>query len=625
MAKKSSNNNGNRQNQDPESQKLLSRLESDLQKIETEEIMKGLTKEELEDRGILGDKEIGIERKVFTETTEKEKLSIKPGIEYRRLGDSMTFEEIDADSLMLIKDTLPGKVIATRELDETILFHGGNNVKKEVTESGERYIAKIKGKVVIIRDALHLFPSDIDCELEIRIAEDQMTVNMDCTAEHGDGKALTEELVYEALTQKGVVEGVKIDVIKGAIEDARKLSVPQKDIVIAEGTPPIAGKNSDIDYNFDIEGEKHTFRILPGGKVDYKGSANIVTAKTDELLATIGDPDPGTNGVTVFGELIEAEEGKTTSLVAGNGVRASEDEKSFYAEINGCIVLNYPIIQVLELYEVKGDVDYSTGNIDFSGNVIINGTVREGFEVKADGDIIIQNHVESAKVIAGRDVRISGGVFGQGKGLISAGRDVYVEYTQNGRIEAQGTVYINDFAVNSYIFCNFLNNLKKHGSVVGGEIYAQRGIDVLTLGSPSGTKTYVAAGIDYLVKRKIKEVEESMQFYTNTLEKIDRTLKPILAKIKNESKEANINSGILKKTVAKRKEIVTSLDVMKGKRSQLLAQLEVEGICFVKVKQTCFGDVFLTIKGLKHTTTAKRENVRFYEDQKDGDIKTGAY
>jgi len=157
-------------------------------------------------------------------------------------------------------------------------------------------------------------------------------------------------------------------------------------------------------------------------------------------------------------------------LTAGNGVRKTENGKEFFAEVNGSIMLNRTIIEVVNTYVVNGDVDYSTGNIQFNGNVVINGTVPDGFEVKADGDIVVMKIVESARLEAGRDIIIKGGVQGKGKGLVSAGRDVRVGYAQNARMEAEGNIYIDNFAINSYLFtskCLIMKN--KKGAVIGGK------------------------------------------------------------------------------------------------------------------------------------------------------------
>ncbi len=608
-----------------DSEKLLNRLEENLNQIELDEIRKGLSREELEERGFIGEKDIDIHRKVFSETTEREKLSFKEGIEYKRLQDSENFESLTINSLLLIRDVEQGALIATREVDETIPFHAGENVKKVVDNEGEKYIAEVRGKAIIIKDTMYVFPSDIDCEISIRVSKSKMQAYMDCTAGYNDGKQLSVERVIDEMSKMGIHHGILKDAISNAITVANELMTPQRDVLVAEGTPPIQGADGTITYGFEIDSDTKTFKIMDDGRIDYKGACNIAIAKKDQFLATINDPGYGVDGLTVLGEVIPAEKGREAHLTDGQGVRVSDDGKSFYADSKGCIMLNPPLIEILDLYHVKGDVDYSTGSINFNGNVIINGTVREGFEVKADGDIIIENCVESARIIAGRDVRISGGILGQTKGLVSAGRDVYVEYVQNGRIEAQGTVYINDFSVNSYIFCNHLNMQKKHGSIVGGEVYAQRGIDVLNLGSPSGTKTYVTAGTDFLVRRKIKELDEALEFCEGNIAKIDATLKPLLKLLHADPKRIKHKTPIIKKTIQKRRELEIQQRKMAAKRTHLREKLEIEGICFIKVKQTCYSDVYIIIKKLKTTTNRKRENIVFYEDPKEAVIKTGAY
>jgi len=213
---------------------------------------------------------------------------------------------------------------------------------------------------------------------------------------------------------------------------------------VAIGTSAKEGEPGRVDFTFSTIPQEYDFHILPDGRIDYKSSTNILMAEKDKLLARIFDPKEGVPGVNVSGEKIVANAGKPALLTAGNGVRKTENGKEFYANINGSIVLNGTIIEVVNTYVVNGDVDYATGNIQFNGNVVINGTVPDGFEVKADGDIVVMKIVESARLEAGRDIIIKGGVQGKGKGLVSAGRDVRVGYAQNARMEAEGNIYIDN-------------------------------------------------------------------------------------------------------------------------------------------------------------------------------------
>ena len=47
--------------------------------------------------------------------------------------------------------------------------------------------------------------------------------------------------------------------------------------------------------------------------------------------------------------------------------------------------------------EISGDVDYSTGHIEFSGSVVIEGSVKPLFRVKATGSVTIGGNIEKYK------------------------------------------------------------------------------------------------------------------------------------------------------------------------------------------------------------------------------------
>jgi uncharacterized protein (DUF342 family) len=160
---------------------------------------------------------------------------------------------------------------------------------------------------------------------------------------------------------------------------------------------------------------------------------------------------------------------------------------------------------------------------------------------------------------------------------------------------------------------------------VGGEVSAQRGLDVAALGSPSGAKTYVTAGSDFLVNRKIDELEKVLGFCEENIRKIDLALKPVLARAKQSPDEMRGKKAVIEKTIAKRTELCGEQRIMKAKRAHLQQQLHDEGVCFVRVSRICYSDVFITIKGIKMHVARQRENVRFYEDAREGVIKTGSY
>lgn len=59
------------------------------------------------------------------------------------------------------------------------------------------------------------------------------------------------------------------------------------------------------------------------------------------------------------------------------------------ATMDGHLEYSNGAFYVRPVLEIRGDVDYSTGNIDFIGDVQIAGDVRENFSVRATGSITV--------------------------------------------------------------------------------------------------------------------------------------------------------------------------------------------------------------------------------------------
>jgi uncharacterized protein (DUF342 family) len=615
-----------KENGNENSDAILRRLEKQLDDIETGEILHEMTRENLEEKGFIGSKPIEISHGAQKTGTEEEHLVLENGVEFIRLLDSDDIDALEIESLAHYKNLKTGQLIATRNSDEQSAFGPGRNVVKKVKGPIECYYAGKNGFVVIFRKALHVVPSDVDCSIRIRTSNDKMHVFMDCAPGYGNGKTLSSAVAKEELRKSGIIFGIDEKILAAVIDKANATMTRQKDVCVAFGTSAKEGEPGRVEFSFSTVPQEYDFHILPDGRIDYKSSTNILMAEKDKLLARIFDPKEGVAGVNVLGEKVPANAGKTALLTAGNGVRKTENGKEFYADINGSIVLNGTIIEVVNTYVVNGDVDYSTGNIQFNGNVVINGTVPDGFEVKADGDIVVMKIVESARLEAGRDIIIKGGVQGKGKGLVSAGRDVRVGYAQNARMEAEGNIYIDNFAINSYIFtskCLIMKN--KKGAVIGGEVFAQRGIDVKALGSETGAKTMVDAGNDYLALRRLAEIDNVIDFCKKNIVKIEESLRPLLDKIKSGEGISSGMKGVIPKALEKKKSLDHQRAIMIAKRSDLYEQSQEKDVCYVKVSQACYPDVMIKIKDLKKSVTAIRENVRFYEDRKTGEIAVGAY
>jgi hypothetical protein len=82
---------------------------------------------------------------------------------------------------------------------------------------------------------------------------------------------------------------------------------------------------------------------------------------------------------------------------------------------------------------------------------------------------------------------------------------------------------------------------------------------------------------------------------------------------------------VVVKALEKKQELEKYEAIMIAKRHDLHEQSIERELCLVKVKQICYPDVNINIKGYNKVVTLKRENVRFYRNLETKEIVTAPY
>lgn len=617
--------------------KYLDRLEVDIVKIETEEILHGYTAEDLKIKGLTSNAGAEIERSKYSTVNQDAGYTFVKGVDHLSLLEYDYINEVPFEEVEILADVKPGHVIAERaiknEEEKTNIINGYShdylsqcNIQVFSDERKISYKARIKGKLVIINGLLFIIGSDIDGKCEIKIAEDRMSATMDIYPAYGEGAFLTVSDILEKMNIQGITFGILESKIKSFIDLCKVQRKVIKDIIIAEGLEPIEGLDSEMIINFSQDAEVSDLTVLPDGRVDYRRKTNIPIVKKGSLLASIGEPTMGTDGMDVMGNTIKAKPGDKAVLYPGQNVVFDDDSGEFYAVIDGLPSLNKNIISIFQQYVVPGDVDFSSGNIEFDGNIIVNGSVLPGFEVKASGDVMVMKNVEAGSIEAGRDIKVSGGVIGGEQSKIICGRDFYANHLQNAHIEAQGNINIRKSSFQSEIYSTgsiFMKTDK--GALVGGEAIALNEIDVRLIGSISGTKTKVVAGQDYLIRKMKVKYNEAKEFCSKNLAKIENVLNPLLKELKNKTEVKKEQKNKISLILKKHNELSKHIKIMEAKIKQLDKEAGRRLEAKVKAKDIVYPDVMVGIKNQTIVVKKEEHNVSFYINKDSLEIAKGKY
>lgn len=209
---------------------------------------------------------------------------------------------------------------------------------------------------------------------------------------------LTKSDVEEKLTQKRIVHGIKWETIGKAINGGVYL--------IAQGTKYLEAVDDKITYRFKTE--KGNDLVEVDGKVNYHSINVTEFVKKGDVLAVLEEGMEGRAGFDVYGGTIAPKKKAVCRLVAGPGAELSGDSKSVTAVLDGMPTLkgNSNAVCVNSVYATGSDVDMKVGDINFDGDVLIKGSVKEGFKIRAGNAITVMGDVAEASLVAGGNITV---------------------------------------------------------------------------------------------------------------------------------------------------------------------------------------------------------------------------
>jgi uncharacterized protein (DUF342 family) len=295
-------------------------------------------------------------------------------------------------------------------------------------------IKNASGKMEKIGPSFELFDEDKRKYLHLQVTPMQVRFSID-SAILKTSYLITEADISFILAEKAVVYGIDFNTIRKIVSS----KAYRQEFIIAFATPPVAGQDAVINEILPIDSGAKPF-LKEDGKVDYKKLNSIKQVKQGEIICTRTPPTPGTPGISVFGAPLSSIPGEDYALPAGINTRAIDNETKLVATINGFLYRQERDICVGSVYIVKGDVDFKTGNIEYSGDVVVKGNVNADFSVTTDGNISIDGFVEAANIISKKgSIFLKGSVFGQNKANIIAEKNIIADNIQDSRIKVGKT------------------------------------------------------------------------------------------------------------------------------------------------------------------------------------------
>jgi len=443
--------------------------------------------------------------------------------------------------------------------------------------------------------------------VEVWLSADAMLCFASLFPPRAGGELLEPDDVLRVLDQHGVTFGLDRESIEKAVFACNTDRDVQNDVVVARGRPSCGEAPGHWELSEEVVAGSDSHKGDGSGEnggVDHRARSPIVLVEEGQVIATRVQPVQGTVGTTVHGEEIAYHRKSVPQYQPGAGVRVEGDLA--YAAYDGRIVWDAATFRVHQALVIRGDVDYRTGHIDFPGDVIIDGQIKDGFHVHAGGSVVCRKTLDASDVQCDGDLQINHGIIGRKKGRVRVGGTVRTRYIENCQLEAGGDIGTLVGCVNSHVQTRGEFASGRKSLIVGSRIYAANGVRTNQIGTDSGSRSEIYCGTDFEVRRKIEWIRDKSIEYS--------------ARLGEARLQLQGNSNPPKRLEDIKEKLEMALSAMNQTAERLISRLEVNDGAEIQVFGTVFPDTYVEICNVGLTVSQKLSSVRFRLDKPSGKI-----
>jgi uncharacterized protein len=378
-------------------------------------------------------------------------------------------------------------------------------------------------------------------------------------------EAVTAAALAELARQSGVAVDEAIErrlaEIAAAYSDAGLQSEPVTTI-FAEHVEPVHGRDGWIEWcdGFNPEPQPEHAETQPNGAepIDHYTGEQFISVRSGDCIATIHPPEPGLPGRDVHGGAIAAKPGKPCTMKPGAGITVSHmgegGPATVTAAADGVLRLNRDSLDVTRLMDVPGNVDFSTGHIEFDGTVSVRDSVRDRFRIRATGDVVVGGLVEAATIMCRGNLICRRGVAGRGEARVVIGGNLEAAFLNDLRGNIAGSLTVRREIIGCELIVGGEVRTPK-GRMIGGMLVASGKLAIGAIGSEAQPPTTLRLGEAPLLIRRFESAEKRLAELAEELEQIRAQLESFMRRPRLNPDQSRLLDELKQRGTAVRSEI----------------------------------------------------------------------
>ncbi|MCL2069253.1 MAG: FapA family protein, partial [Oscillospiraceae bacterium] len=173
---------------------------------------------------------------------------------------------------------------------------------------------------------------------------------------------------YEELIGEVEGFGVKFGIREDALRDLAGKPFASCTITVAQGKAGEIGEDGYLNYVIETDRSMRP-KERDDGTIDYRDLGFIQNVMKGQTLVEVYGAKKGADGMDVYGQVIEGRYGKEPYSPLGKNTEMNEEKTALVASCDGSVSVTKGICTVIDQLKINGNVDNSTGDINFVGDV----------------------------------------------------------------------------------------------------------------------------------------------------------------------------------------------------------------------------------------------------------------
>ena len=361
--------------------------------------------------------------------------------------------------------------------------------------------------------------TSLNAYIELSFSKDLTTASIQKVKGMDLPDILTLSSLMDFLQEQNIIFGIVED--KAIEEGILRLKTEVQSLIVAKGEKPVSSENGSIKFHFEND-FTNPGKIQEDGTIDFRDRGEIPYVSIGAFLAEKTPAKEGKNGMDVLGNPILADPALDPVFIASNGTRTNDDGLEIYAaqdgqphvDAMGNITVNPELM-------INGDVDFETGNIDFNGNIIVKGIVKEGFTIK--GISLTAQEIEGAEIELSGDLYISDGIT---EAKIHSVGNVHAKFINHSRVAGFGDLIIQKEIIDSKIVISGACQ-NPGGHIITSKIIAKCGIEAGNIGTTASKPAVLKVGVDEHIKILTQTIQDRLEKSLARLQEVKEKIKLI--------------------------------------------------------------------------------------------------